>query len=1468
MKLKFTLQRSGGPSVDLVATVDATATVGDLAEYLATADPAPTGPRVPGGGPVTLGVLGRQHVTLDPRLAVGDSELRSGATVTISYSGQAYADPQTAPAAAVVRVVTGPDAGREFALPRGTATIGRERGCEVRLSDGMVSRQHARLNITDIAEIVDLGSANGVLLGDAAVPRSVLRPGDIVRLGETDLAVYLTRESGAAHTTSGVEDGPSVGFVRSPRLAPQYEGTKYEAPEPPERPTNQRFPLIPLLAPLVLGVVLYLVTKSATSLIFIGLSPVMLLGNAVESRLAGRAAFAKAVQQWRADVADLVAEATEAAVAEIAARNAEHPSAAECLDAVQQRTPLLWTRRPGEPGFAEFRLGLGRQPARNMIEIGANRRTPRDLAKELARAAAPFSVVDGVPVITRPADGALGVAGTRPAALAVARALVAQAAALHSPAELVIAGFASVRSAKDWDWLKWLPHSSSAHSPVSARLLTSSLAAGVQLVSELEDLLDRRAAERGDGPRGPALVVLVEDDTPIDHSRLVELAERGGPLGVQVWWLAADTSLLPAACRTFVEVAPDLPSGAVGYVRTGQAVHPVAIEQLADQPALDLAKRLAPLVDAGARVDDDSDLPRTVSLLALTGTELASSASAVVERWAQNRSIMTGEQATPTADRRAGTLRAIVGQSAAGPLALDLRVDGPHALVGGTTGAGKSELLQAWILGMATAHSPQRVTFLLVDYKGGSAFRDCVHLPHTVGLVTDLSRHLVRRALTSLSAELRYREHVLAGHKAKDLVELERKGVVDAPPSLVIVVDEFAALVQEVPEFVDGVVNVAQRGRSLGLHLILATQRPAGVIKDNLRANTNLRLALRMADEADSTDVLGSPQAASFDPALPGRAVSKTGPGRLLPFQAGYAGGWTTDRPPPAEIHVEQLGFGAGVVWEVAQADTDRDLDLGPTDIQRMVSTIAAASAYAELPAPRKPWLPELAAVCDLADLPTPRHDTELVFGVRDDPANQSQPTVAFWPDRDGNLAVYGTGGAGKSTLLRSLAVAAGYTVRGGPCHVYGIDFGARGLAMLEDLPHVGSIVAGAEHERIVRLLGWLRALIDERALRYSRVNAATITDYRKLAAASGEPRILLLVDGIAAFRQAYEASDRLKWFETFTSIVADGRPVGVHTVIATDQRGGLSTALASAVQRRVVLRMASSEDYGMLGVPADVLTSQAPQGRCLIEDAEVQVAVLGGTPDMLFQAAAIRGFADSMRRAGVSVAPPIRSLPARVALADLPVDGLPVIGMSSSSLGAVAVQPRGSFVVSGPPGSGRTTALLTLATALRAWRPEVRLHYFGTRRSVLAPLDLWDGRACGAADVADAARILAAEILLPTPGEPPYAVFVEGIADFALGEADLPLQELAKLCLAEDHFLVVEGEAATLTSPTGLLGLVKSSRRGVALQPDPGDGTPIFRTQFPRINRADFPPGRALLVGGGTTTVIQIATTGGAMVD
>jgi DNA segregation ATPase FtsK/SpoIIIE, S-DNA-T family len=1487
VRLKLSLESAGQDRRDLVATIDSATTVGDLATYLARADPqagpvplaseALAGDRLDGpdhesAGGYTLALADQNHLAVDPRLTIIESGLRSGVVVAVKGRNDVVVDIGRPVASAVI--VAGPDSGLEFPLRRGTAFLGRGRGVEVRLSDSSVSRRHARLVIAGagemaaapLVEVVDLGSANGIWVGGAEVPRALLKDGDRFRLGDTEIEVRLIEDTAGSAAMIPAGSG-AVAFSRSPRIAPLFEGGEFELPDLPERPKPSRMPWLAMMFPALMGMGIFALTQSPYSLMFVLMSPMMMLGNYIEQRRGGRKDFEKALADFREDVEIVAARIRESLGVEAGQRRGENPSSGDCVQAVRRLSPLLWTRRDDMPGFLQLRLGLGTLPSRSTMTMPAVGRSTAQAWAELSGSMEGLSLVSEVPVVADLlSTGSIGVSGLRVVALAAARSLILQAVCLHSPAELIVTAFGSTTSARDWDWLKWLPHTASAQSPVSAGHLASTAPACSALLSQLEDLVSSAGEPNDSGAdrgslRRPCVLVLVEDDAPAERGRLVQLAETGWRSGICVVWVAPATPSLPAACRVFLDVGGG--QAEAGYVKEGKLVTSVVVDTVSLEQTLATARLLAPVEDSGALVDDASDLPRAVSLLTLTGPGLAHSESAVLERWGENRSILTGPFAPRTPHRRAGNLRAIIGQSTQGTFSVDLRTDGPHALVGGTTGAGKSELLQAWILGMASAHSPQRVTFLLVDYKGGSAFRDCAGLPHTVGLVTDLSPHLVRRALASLSAELRHRERLLAQHHVKDLVELERRGEVDAPPSLVIVVDEFAALIQEVPEFVDGIVNVAQRGRSLGVHLILATQRPAGVIKDNLRANTNLRIALRMADETDSTDVLGSSVAASFDLDLPGRAVSKCGPGRLTPFQAGYAGGWTPDTPAPPEIRVETLGYGVGQVWELPVSAEDRDhavADLGPTDIQRLVSTIGVAARVAGLPAARVPWLPELARVYDLARLPVSRCD-ELVFAVSDDPDNQAQPLVAFDPDREGNLAVFGSSGSGKSVLLRTIATAAGLSRSAGPCLVYGIDFGNRALSMLESLPQVGSIVPGADHERLTRLLLWLRETIDDRALRYSGASAATITDYRRLASAPQEQRIIVLVDGLAAFRSAYETGPRARWLDLLTSLAADGRPVGVHFVISVDQRSGMPSALASTVQSRVVLRMAHPDDYAFLAVAGDVLTPASPPGRGLMNGAEIQCAVLGGSGEVVTQAGAARAVGDSMRAAGVLQAPAIRSLTSRAHLSDLPaeVSGRPVLGVGAATLSALPFEPRGSFVVTGPSGSGRTTSLASLARSLHRWDPEMLLYLVTPRRSSeLGSLPEWAEVAAGSEAIVALATRLRGELLeggLPAS----LAILVERVDDLPGTVAELPLSALVKAALDLECFVVAEGEAIFFSSSFGLPGLLKTSRSGLALQPDGVEGQSIFRTGFPAFNRADQPEGRGFLVQRGRPEMLQV---------
>jgi len=1489
VKLKLTLQpsmlssltvlSSSTPSAsrasrDLVATMDSSTTIGDLATYLVRADPHAAELSGPSAGNLTLTLVDQGNSALDPRSTVPECNLRSGVRVAVTRRSETFVD--AGRAVAVASIVAGPDSGKEFPLSCGTAYIGRGHDCEIQLSDSSVSRRHARLVVAgppDLPEVVDLGSANGLSIDGAEVPRAVLAAGDRVRLGDTEVEVRLL--VGDCDSPGG--DSPYAAFSRSPRIAPLFEGREFELPELPERPKPSRMPWLAMMFPVFMGVGLFAFTRSPYSLMFVLMSPMMMLGNHVEQTRGGKKEFESAMRDFRVDLEILAAEIRESLQVEADRRGHENPSSASCMEACRQLSPLLWARRRDMSGFLQLRLGTGTLPSRSSIRMPSVGRSTTEAWLEVATSIEGLSSVPGVPIVVDPlATGAMGLSGLRSAALPVARSLVLQAVLLHSPADLIVAAFASSASAPDWDWLKWVPHTTSPHSPIAANHLASAAPSCSALLSELEDLVTLPPEATQDrGRERPRVLILVENDAPVERSRLVQLAERGWQHGICVVWLAPSTVLLPAACRVFVEVGAG--EGEVGYVKEGRLVTPVTVDVVGLDQTLAAARALAPVEDSGAPVDDASDLPRTVSLLTLTGTELAGSPDAVIERWGESRSILTGPFAPETPSRRPGNLRAIVGQSAQGTFSLDLRADGPHALVGGTTGAGKSELLQAWILGMAAAHSPQRVTFLLVDYKGGSAFRDCVDLPHTVGLVTDLSPHLVRRALASLSAEVRYREHLLAKYQAKDLVELERRGEVDAPPSLVIVVDEFAALVQEVPGFVEGVVNVAQRGRSLGLHLILATQRPAGVIKDNLRANTNLRLALRVADENDSSDVIGSTMAARFDPALPGRAVSKSGPRGLTPFQAGYAGGWTSDTPSPPEIRVETLHFGLGSVWEppLTQADLELDAaDLGPTDIQRLVATISVAATTAGLSKPRAPWLPELHPTYDLERLPAAGREGHLVFGVADDPDHQAQPVVAFNPDHEGNLAVFGASGSGKSTLLRTIALAAGFSGRagrgehggrggrGGPSHVYGLDFGNHALSMLESLPYVGSIVPGADHERVTRLLTFLRETVDERATRYTRASAATITDYRRIARAPDEPRIIVLVDGLTAFRQAYETGGRIRWLDLFTSLAAAGRPVGVHFVISVDQRTGMPSSLASAVQRRVVLRMAHPDDYSFLGVAGDVLGMGSPPGRGLFNGAEIQCAVLGGAAEVAIQSRALSAFAEAERSAGTDQAAPIGALTERVVMDVLPrhIDGRPVLGVGSTSLSPLAFEPRGSFVVTGPSGSGRTTSLASLARSLHRWNSAMTLYFFTPKRSSeLAALTEWTEVAAGLdAVVALSTRLQNA--LHASGHEGPMAVVIERVDDLAGTAAELSLSGLVKSCIDNQHLVAAEGEVMFFSSSFGLAALLKTSRSGLVLQPEGVEGQTVFRSSFPALSRTDLPQGRGFLVERGRPELLQVA--------
>jgi len=1485
MRLKLAYHRNSGIDVDIVLTTDSSATLGAIARELLDTDPLAL-ERTRFGESVSLAVSppgGGNQVPLAPDRAVGEVAIASGCVVSvIDATDMNHA--RGSEVAAVLTLHSGPDTGRRVPLSAGTWILGRDDSADVVIYDDFVSKRHARIDVGSVVEVVDLNSANGIVVDGGLVPRLVAIQGQELLVGDTRLTIDRVGEE----VPAGIDDiqGGAIPHHRSPRIEVRFPERELARPAVPSEPRGQPFPWIMLMAPVVMGGTMFAITRNPLSLIFIAMSPMMLIGRFVSTRSRNKRQLEDSIAKFEHQLFALEGILSKSLGREQAARRAEVPTVAEVYQAALDRGCLLWTRRPEHWSFLHFGLGTASLPSRTTIAAADDRDDGLPVyARRLDDVEDKYRMVHDVPVVESSLlAGAIGVVGKGTEGSDALRAILVQVAGLHSPSEVVIAAMTSPTESEDLDWLAWLPHTSSPQSPIPGVHLADSVASTTMLLGALEDLAEQRAGQRMDDyqrgpldaelaavatpgrigtetlsgpPPMPIVVLLMTENAPVDRARVVQLSERGADVGIIPIWMTASIDSLPAACRTYLDVRSGLADAKVGFVRHGQDLTSVVVEGVGREHALRFALALAPLVDSGAVLADASDLPRQVSMVSLLGDELTESSASVVDRWRQNFSLhdRTGSQKSAP---RSGTLRALVGQAGIDAMHLDLRTDGPHALVGGTTGSGKSEFLQAWVLGMAAEYSPDRVTFLFIDYKGGAAFADCVRLPHSVGLVTDLSPHLVRRALMSLRAELRHREHLLNRKKAKDLLELERRGDPESPPALILVIDEFAALVGEVPEFVDGVVDIAQRGRSLGIHLIMATQRPAGVIKDNLRANTNLRIALRMADESDSTDVIGSPVAAGFASSIPGRAIAKNGPGRLVPFQSAYAGGHTSSEPDPPSVDIHALRFGSVDRWESAEPEQVVEAT-GATDQVRLVDSIAAASRLAELPSPRRPWLDELSGLYDLSLL-APRTDSELILGVADVPARQAQDAVYFRPDVDGNLLVYGTGGSGKTVMLRTLATGAGVTPRGGPVHVYGLDFAAGGLRMLEDLPHVGAVVSGDDSERVVRLLRTLRDLVEDRSRTFTAVNAGSIAEYRSLTGKPDEPRILVLVDNFPAFRDAYEAGGgRSQWYGVFLQLLTEGRQLGVHIVLTADRPAAVPGAVTASVPRRVVLRVADESMYLVLDVESDVLGPGSPPGRAIVDGSETQIAILGDSSSVADQSQAIGMLAETMRRKSIAEARPIDSLPTEVALESLPsrVGDKPLLGVSDVDLEPIGFDPTGTFLLGGGPASGRSNALAALALSVRRWEPSTEMIYLGHRRSSIPSLLEWDEAVTDQVEIASIAKELTNRVSADTSDR--IAIVVESLSDLASAPTDTAIVELIRAIRRSSNLLIAESETSTWGSSYPIFGEIKAGRRGLLLQPEAIEGDTIMRTSFPRAARSEFPPGRGLYVQGGKVTRVQL---------
>jgi DNA segregation ATPase FtsK/SpoIIIE, S-DNA-T family len=1435
----------------------------------------------------------------DPR-APAAGTLRDGAVVALDQRA-AGATAHGEPAGVVeVRFVGGPAAGVVHRLGYGTVTIGASPDSNIRLAGLGLPAYAARLTVGPGGTSAPVrleplhAGPDGVPLlvdGERATAEGNISFGALIRIGANVLEVRQPQPPDAH--LSAADDG-GLAYNRPPRIRPPDRAPLVEVPGQPKRAERVRLQLLAALIPVALGVVMVKVTHEWTYALFVLASPLMIIGQWAADRRHGRSSYKKAMKEYRQRMAELDGVIAAAQAQEQARRREAAPDPAEILLTATGPRRRLWERRISDDDALRLRIGLADQPSR--IEVVLDKKAGYD-------AEPPVVPADRDVPVTLPLKdlGVVGIAGDAAASRGLARWLVAQAAALHSPRDLsIVVLSADPRAAEHWNWVRWLPHCA----PQPGADCVALVGADPQTVARRVAELAGQAAERmrnlsgpgpqsgfGPGGRGPedlehrTLVILDGARTLRRVAGMPQVLATARLAGVSAVCIDDTERELPEECAAVVSFDPYNPGFVT--VRGTETTGLVLADQVGPGWSDRVARSLAPIRDI-SREDGQAAIPSSARLLDLLGLPDPRPED-IAGLW----------------QRYGGRTTAVpIGIGADGTFVVDVRADGPHALIAGTTGAGKSELLQTLIASLAAANRPDAMTFVLIDYKGGSAFKDCARLPHTVGMVSDLDGHLTERALASLSAELKRREEILLHAGAKDIEDywetLERSQAAvggrlraDSPggrlsgeplPRLMLVIDEFASLVAELPDFVAGLVGIAQRGRSLGVHLVLATQRPAGVVSADIRANTNLRIALRVTDGAESLDVIDLPDAAKIARSTPGRAYVRSGASAPALVQSARIGG----RRPGAGPAQPRAARAVPVPWPVlghpapaaaeAAAGASDDME---TDLSALVDAIAGAARRLGIAEQRSPWLAPLPETVTLGEVPAGADRSpgdvpqQVTFGLTDMPARQLRVPLTLDLAHGGHLVVAGAPRSGRSTLLRTIAGSVAAAASPADVHIYGLDCGSGSLLPLAQLPHCGSVVTRDQTDRIERLLATLRAEISRRQQVLAASGFAGVAEQRAHTPDPEQrlPWMLLLLDWWEGYVAAFEQYDFGRLIESMLLILREGPAVGLRAVVTTD-RSALMGQVGTAFQQRMVLKLAEREDATFAGLSVRAMPAVQPPGRVVFlgdgQLLEAQVALLDAEPSGPAQVAAIyrlaQRSAERFPRPGRALRPlrtdllPVRTTAAEALALDpgfTPPSPLwALVGAGGDELGPQGIDIGADgpgVVIAGPPRSGRSTALLTMVNSLL--RAGTKVLVIAPRRSPLRALDAAPG----------VLGVLGPDL---TPDDVTTAVSGVDRYVVAVDDAELLGDNLASFTLEEiivsgrdaEHGLILAGTTDDMSRIySGFVRTALKSRCGlfVALS-SPADGD-LFGIRLPR-GAGPGPLGRGLLVRPGQTAPVQIA--------
>ena len=1119
---------------------------------------------------------------------------------------------------------------------QGEILIGRAATCDICYDCKLASRVHAALCWTQEGWFIqDKGSRNGVYLNNRRVTYAKVNVGDVIYIiglriamgvgfvainnGDGQVTITtpklhpLTTEASACFRKTPVYGSEAGLFKRKPRRRTLLDLTPIELEPPPMNAAGNRMPfLLKMGSPALMGgkaIASGNIMMALTSLVL----PMLTNGFTEKER-----------KEFEAHRTEYYKEYLRAKSFEIetARQNEElilrssYPAVADTLNFVPRRD-RVWERRKTDDDFAQVRIGVGQVPL--MAERSFPKKKfdvkPDPLETEMYELAERKIMLRDVPILLPlQEDFVCGINGGSDQQIALLRDLLMQLSICHSHEELKLVLLADPADAEKFSFLRYLPHAWDAER--SIRLIATTKAEACQIGEFLKKHLGETpqagntARERL--RREPYFVVVALNRVLLDTMEFLRdfmRAEKNS--GVSV--LAAYEGL-PIECHKLVELNED-GSGALIDLR-----HPERSDQLFQLDPCDpaLADRCMKEL-AGLQVRSRSAaylLPKMVTFLEMFEAGKVEHLNPL-KRWGENNPVKS--------------LAAPVGVGTDGELFyLDLheKSQGPHGLVAGMTGSGKSEFIITYILSMAVNYSPDEVAFILIDYKGGGlagAFDDPrrgIHLPHLVGTITNLDGAAIQRSLLSIQSELKRRQAVF--NQAKSLLEegtmdiydyqkYYRSGKVKEPmPHLFIISDEFAELKSQRPEFMDGLISIARIGRSLGVHLILATQKPSGVVNDQIMSNTKFRVCLRVQGKSDSMDMIKRPDAAELKDT--GRFYLQVGYNEY--FALGQSAWCGADYQPQDQVVVEvdnavQFIDATGQTVLKVKPRVERK----KSGVKQIVAVVRYLSDLAkrEHIEPRKLWLDPLPDTIDYEELPAvPPAATGIpvAVGMTDDPEKLRQFPLVLDLQKCKHLLVVGHSGSGKTSFLQSLLY--GITTQYPPERVqhYLLDFSGGGLGFFRGAPHCGGVFNESNEGSIGRLFKRLNGLVAERKKLFDQADVSSYEAYIQLAPL---PLILVVIDNLTGLSALKTGSNLLS---SLNDYMRNALNYGIRFIIGCSHLNEVNARIRQEIGDHVALTLKDKYAYSdALGCRCNYVPADKPgRGLCVLDGTvlEYQAALLG----------------------------------------------------------------------------------------------------------------------------------------------------------------------------------------------------------------------------------------------------------------